>query len=107
MTGRVTEARDILLGYAGTLRHGLIPNLLDGGRKARYNCRDAIWWWLQAVLDYVKMTGQTDFLSAPVVRLYPTDEAEYSTDQEQPLHVSSPGHVLGRNTDTHFSGNHQ
>ena len=88
LTGRTTEARDILLGYAGTLRHGLIPNLLDGGRKARYNCRDAVWWWLHAVIDYVKITGDGNFLSAPVVRLYPSDDAEYTTDIEQPLHVS-------------------
>ena len=88
VTGRFTEARDILLGYAGTLRHGLIPNLLDGGKNARYNCRDAVWWWLHAVLDFVKMTGNHSLLTAPVMRLYPTDDAEYTTNVEQPLQVS-------------------
>ena len=29
VTGRYKEARDIILGYANTLRHGLIPNLPD------------------------------------------------------------------------------
>lgn len=39
LTGRHEEARFIILGYAATLRHGLIPNLLDKGTNARYDAK--------------------------------------------------------------------
>ena len=44
-------------------------------RFSRYNCRDAVWWWLQAVQEYVKLSPEgADFLQALVVRFFPTDD---------------------------------
>ena len=86
VTGRLAEARDILLGYAATLRHGLIPNLLDGGSNARYNCRDAVWWWLRAVLDYIDISKDKGaILASPVLRLWPEDDSPKGPLVEQPL----------------------
>lgn len=38
-------ARILLVSSASLIRHGLLPNLMDSGRKPRYNCRDAVWFW--------------------------------------------------------------
>jgi glycogen debranching enzyme len=88
LTGRFAEARRVILAYASVVRHGLIPNLMDGGRNPRYNARDATWWWLQAVVDFVRITpparggglvredGRCHLLDEMVVPRFPSDSAE-------------------------------
>lgn len=87
LTGRFCDAKLIILAYGGCLRHGLIPNLLNEGSGARYNCRDAVWWWFQAIQDYCKFKG-TDILKEKVARLYPSDDSTVHQpgEYDQPLY---------------------
>lgn len=48
--------RETILQYASAMRHGLIPNLLDEGHRPRYNSRDACWWFMKGIIDYIEVT---------------------------------------------------
>jgi len=70
-------SRTLILAYAGCVRHGLVPNLLASGLNARFNARDATWFWLQAVQEYTNMADEgTGLLNASVLRMFPTDDSE-------------------------------
>ncbi|KAK8889721.1 hypothetical protein M9Y10_034475 [Tritrichomonas musculus] len=91
--GRFDEARDHLIAFAACLRHGLIPNLLDGGGNCRYNSRDATWWFLQSLQDYVFLSGDNIF-KAKVPQIYPTDDeyiynTSYRNRPERPYRLMS------------------
>ncbi|KIR80314.1 glycogen debranching enzyme [Cryptococcus gattii EJB2] len=74
-TGNYPAARAHILSFGSTLKHGLIPNLLDSTRNPRYNCRDGPWWFIQNVQDYTHMApnGLT-ILSDKVKRRFPADD---------------------------------
>ncbi|CAB3220014.1 unnamed protein product, partial [Arctia plantaginis] len=100
LTGRAEDARAHLLAFSACLRHGLIPNLLDGGRAPRYNCRDAVWWWLQSVKQYCsEVPAGAALLGEAVARLFPKDDAEPTPPgaADQPLHD-----VVQEALDVHF-----
>src|SRR5687768_10737157 len=54
-TGRLAEARSILLEWAGHVSEGMLPNLfVDQGGTPEYNTVDASLWYVVAVHDYLR-----------------------------------------------------
>lgn len=99
--GIFNVAEKILLGFASSLRHGLIPNLLDSGINPRYNARDATWWFLYAVQEYCKFTQTTSILKKKVVRLFKDD-----VPQHNPTSKNSLAEIIHEIMQKHASGIH-
>ena len=63
VTGRLEDARRVFLTFKKYLRNGLIPNFLpDQTGPAAYNTVDASLWYVNAVLQYLKYTGDFRFV---------------------------------------------
>ncbi|KAH8703379.1 putative glycogen debranching enzyme Gdb1 [Talaromyces proteolyticus] len=90
-TGRFDDAREHIFGFASVLKHGMIPNLLSSGRLPRYNSRDSVWFFLQAIQDYTKMAPNgIQILDEKVPRRFlPYDDTWFPHDDERAYSKSS------------------
>lgn len=89
-TGRYKEAKQHILGFAATLKHGLIPNLLDAGRNPRYNARDATWFFTQILQEYVAIVPDgIKLLDESVKRRFPLDDRYVPVDDPEAFATSS------------------
>lgn len=82
VTGRFDDAREHILAFASVLKHGMIPNLLSSGKLPRYNSRDSVWFFLQAIQDYTKMVPNGSSLLREKVprRFLPYDDTWFPFD---------------------------
>jgi len=63
VTGRFEDARRIFLTFVDYSSDGLIPNFVpDLGPQPDYGCVDATLWFVNAVLQYLKYTGDFAFV---------------------------------------------
>ncbi|MGD0643452.1 MAG: amylo-alpha-1,6-glucosidase [Candidatus Bathyarchaeia archaeon] len=63
LTGRFGEAKDIVQNFIQYCKNGLIPNYVsDKSGEPAYNTVDATLWYVNAVLQYLKYTGDFEFV---------------------------------------------
>lgn len=63
VTGRFNDAKDILQSFIQYCKNGLIPNFLaDKSGEPAYNTVDGTLWYVNAVLQYLKYTGDFAFV---------------------------------------------
>ncbi|HUT17396.1 MAG TPA: amylo-alpha-1,6-glucosidase [Acidobacteriota bacterium] len=62
-TGRFAEAKKVLLDFTRRIKQGLIPNFVgDRSGEPAYNTVDATLWYVNAVLQFLKYTGDFKFV---------------------------------------------
>ncbi|RKF56465.1 Glycogen debranching enzyme [Erysiphe neolycopersici] len=90
-TGRYIECKRHILAFASVMKHGMIPNLLSSGVNPRYNARDAIWFFLQCIQDYVNtVPSGLDILKESVMRRFlPYDDTFFDVDDPRAYSRSS------------------
>ncbi|KJR83711.1 glycogen debranching enzyme [Sporothrix schenckii 1099-18] len=81
-TGRYAEAKEHILAFASVLKHGMVPNLLGSGGNPRYNARDATWFFLQCIQDYVNRAPDGDELLKTKLkrRFLPNDDTWFDAN---------------------------
>lgn len=94
-TGLFKEAKNTILFFARVERHGLIPNLHDQGNNTRFNARDATWFFLQSIKDYITMAA--DGLSILSERVEAEFESEWVMTIEQLIMKILQAHANGIN----------
>ena len=63
VTGRFEAARGILLAFAASVDHGMLPNRFpDAGETPEYNTVDATLWFFEGVRAYAAYTGDYEFI---------------------------------------------
>ncbi|MFZ7138792.1 MAG: amylo-alpha-1,6-glucosidase [archaeon] len=64
VTGRFDDAKEILLTFAHYCKNGVVPNRFSdkAGNIPLYNTVDASLWFFNAVLQYLKYTGDFEFV---------------------------------------------
>lgn len=90
-TGRFEEAKEHIIAFASVLKHGMIPNLLSNGKAPRYNSRDSVWFFLQAIQDYTEIVPDgIKILSEKVSRRFlPYDDTWFPFDDKRAYSQSS------------------
>lgn len=85
VTGRYSDAKEHILAFASVLKHGMIPNLLGSGKNPRYNARDSVWFFIQAIQDYtIIVPNGIEILNETVKRRFlPYDDTWFPVEDDR------------------------
>lgn len=95
LTGRFEDARKVFLNFKEHAKNGLIPNFIsDIHGQPVYNSVDASLWFVNAVLQYLKYTGDFKFIKEQLWEALKAIIEGLADGKTHGIHVDSDGLIL-------------
>jgi predicted glycogen debranching enzyme len=92
ITERVADAQYVLLNFKHHSRNGLIPNIiLDSSGQPLYNTVDGTLWYINAILQYLKYTGDFGFVKAHLWETLQSIMTYHQKGTDYDIHLDSDG----------------
>jgi len=92
VTGKFEEARKTLLDFMSHCKNGLIPNFIqDRSDDPVYNTVDATLWYVNAVLQYLKYTGDFAFVQQQLWKKLKSIVESHQKGTAFGIHLDSDG----------------
>ncbi len=92
VTGRFSEARNVISDYAKYCRDGVIPNLIDDKTgEPMYNTVDGTLWFINSVLQYLKYTDDYDFIKSRLWETFTDIIENHKKGTINGIHVDNDG----------------
>jgi predicted glycogen debranching enzyme len=92
VTGHFEEARNILREFARNIDHGMLPNRFpDWDEQPEYNTVDATLWMFHAVHEFLRYTGDYDFVRAELYQPLAGIIAWHERGTRYGIHLDSDG----------------
>jgi predicted glycogen debranching enzyme len=92
VTGRFEDARNILRTFARSISQGMLPNRFpDAGESPEYNTVDATLWMFHAVHEFLRYTGDYDFVRSELYQPLVDVIRWHQRGTRYGIHVDSAG----------------
>jgi predicted glycogen debranching enzyme len=92
VTGRYQDAQDILSNFIQHSKDGLIPNFIaDKSAQPAYNTVDGTLWYINAVLQHLKYTGNFNFIKQHLWNTLKTIIEKHEKGTQFNIHLDSDG----------------
>ena len=101
-TNRFKDAKEIINGFKGYIKNGLVPNLISEDGASCYNSVDASLWYIDAIYKYYKYTRDINFLKEMYPKILEIIKA-YKNGTDFEIKMDEDGLIMAGNENTQLT----